>query len=171
VRLLFIGDSLIEYFDWQERFPSHEVYNLGIAGETVEGLLYRLTNILKKYPEADYVFVMTGINNVAMEDLDFFSTYEQILKGLKNAYPDSRIYIHSLLPVKVEFIENSLIQIVNERLREMAGRFDIGYIDIHRQFADERGAPKEGLLLDDGVHLSDRGYEVWSKEIEKVLKI
>ncbi|NOX20037.1 MAG: GDSL family lipase [Nitrospirae bacterium] len=171
MRLLFIGDSLIEYFDWQERFPSHQVYNLGIAGETVEGLLYRLSDILKNYPAADYVFVMTGINNVAMEDLDFFSTYEQLLKELKNAYPASRIYIHSLLPVDVDFIENSLIHTVNERLREMARRFDIGYIDIYRQFADERGAPKEGYLLDDGVHLSNKGYEVWSKEIEKVLKI
>jgi len=31
-RIAFIGDSLTEYFDWQNRFPEYEVMNLGIAG-------------------------------------------------------------------------------------------------------------------------------------------
>jgi len=37
-----MGDSLIEFFNWQERFPDREVFNYGIAGETAEGLLARL---------------------------------------------------------------------------------------------------------------------------------
>jgi len=36
--ILFIGDSLTEFFDWQKRFPGHKVVNLGSAGETVETL-------------------------------------------------------------------------------------------------------------------------------------
>ncbi len=162
-----MGDSLIEYFQWQRRFPSYEVYNLGVAGETVEDLIYRLPEIVRAYPEPDCVFVMTGINNVAVEDMDFLSNYLQLLKELKQAYTSSRIYIHSLLPVKIEFIDNALIRTVNEKLRDMAEGYGVYYIDLYRLFSDEQGEPKEGLLLDDGVHLSDRGYEVWSKEIER----
>jgi len=40
-RLLFIGDSLIEFFDWQGRFSDCLVKKLGRAGETVQEILAR----------------------------------------------------------------------------------------------------------------------------------
>jgi hypothetical protein len=39
MNILFLGHSLIEFFDWQKRFPDHLAVNLGKAGESVEGLL------------------------------------------------------------------------------------------------------------------------------------
>ncbi len=66
MRLLFIGDSLIEYFDWQERFPKNSVYNMGVAGETVEGLYARLQVVYLQLDTPDAIFIMSGINNLAM---------------------------------------------------------------------------------------------------------
>ncbi|RMG68139.1 MAG: GDSL family lipase, partial [Nitrospirae bacterium] len=139
-----MGDSLIEYYPWEDRFSDHEVYNLGRAGETVEGLLYRLSEIVNNLPSPDCLFIMTGINNVAMEDMEFFSSYEVLLNRLKDAYPSSRIYIHSLLPVRIDFIDNSLIRTVNERLRVLAESFHVQYIDLYSLFSDEKGEPVEG---------------------------
>ncbi len=36
-KILFTGDSLIEYFEWAARFPEHRIHNMGWSGETVEG--------------------------------------------------------------------------------------------------------------------------------------
>ncbi len=47
-QFLFIGDSLIEFFNWQKRFQDDQVYNFGSAGETAEGLLSRLPNIIRR---------------------------------------------------------------------------------------------------------------------------
>ncbi len=44
--IVFIGDSLTGYFDWQKRFPDYDVKNLGIGGETVEGLMGRMDRII-----------------------------------------------------------------------------------------------------------------------------
>jgi len=60
MRLLFIGDSLIEYFDWQERFPKNAVYNMGVAGETVEGLYARLPVIYTQLDVLDAIFIMSA---------------------------------------------------------------------------------------------------------------
>ena len=97
--ILFLGHSLIEFFDWQKRFPGHSVVNLGKAGESVEGLLFRLDGIIKAYTEAELIFIMTGINNIAMEDFDFFDSYRGIISKLSAAYPNARVFVHSLLPV------------------------------------------------------------------------
>ncbi len=168
-KLLFLGDSLIEYFDWSGRFPDHEVYNLGIAGETVEGLLGRLKGIFGKVKHPDMVFVMSGINNMAMGDENIADTYQEILQELRQAYPSAVIVIHSLLPVRFPFIANEDIRHMNTRLKRMASDERTLYLDIHPQFLDEKGRPAASLLMDDGVHLSDEGYRVWSDEAARLI--
>lgn len=169
MRLLFIGDSLIEYFDWERRFPGHEVFNYGIEGETVEGLLSRLLNVLEKAENPDFVFIMTGINNMAMGDRDFPGDYSKIIGRIKEKSPSSKIFVHGLLPVLVPFIPNDKIREMNVELKRMADEEKVFYLDVHAVFLDSSGALKKSYLLDDGVHLSEDGYRTWSAEIEKIL--
>jgi lysophospholipase L1-like esterase len=169
-KLLFIGDSLIEYFDWVKRFPDHEAYNLGIAGETVGGLRARLGRVFAHIASPDKVFIMTGINNLAMGDAEFSDAYRDMVRDISAAYPSAAIYVHSLLPVLFPFIANEDIRDINLRLREMAMRQGVFFIDLHARFLDERGRPRAAYLLDDGVHISDEGYRVWSAEIARLLR-
>lgn len=165
MNILFVGDSLIEYLDWQERFPDHTVMNLGAAGESVQGLLSRTVIIKEICSEADLIFIMSGINNVAMGDNDFIDVYKVIIEKLSILYPDARIFINSLLPVSVDFISNELIQRTNEFLKILADKMNVFYLDIYRKFIDTKGMPIREYLLEDGVHLSRTGYAVWSRII------
>jgi len=158
--LVFIGDSLTEWYDWQKRFPDHEVLNLGISGETVEELLGRRERIrtLVKAPSA--VFLMTGINNVLMERPDITSPFREIVRNLTTWYKDAMIVIQSLLPVYMPWISNDLIRDINRRLKEIAKEQNAEYLDVYSAFVDADGNVKPGLLSDDGVHLANKGYEV-----------
>ena len=79
--LVFIGDSLTEWGDWEQRFPGYNVTNLGISGETVEGLLARRERIRTKIENPDFVFLMTGINNIATGHYDIFPPYREIVRN------------------------------------------------------------------------------------------
>ncbi len=171
MKLLFIGDSLIEFYDWERRFPGSEVFNFGIAGETAEGLFSRLGTILDKVASPDFIFIMTGINNLAMGDREFPRTYKKIIELIKAKSPSSKIFVHSLLPVLFTFISNDEIRQMNFELRKMADEEGATYSDIHTIFLDSSGSPRKSYLLDDGVHLSEEGYSAWSAEIEKLLTI
>jgi lysophospholipase L1-like esterase len=165
--ILFIGDSLIEFFDWQRRFPEHKIFNLGIAGETVEGLLSRIDRIIKTHPAPDLIFIMTGINNVAIEDFDFLDSYKEIIKRLRDAYPKTQIFITSLLPTLLEWIPEEFILKANLFLAEIAKETGAEFLDIHACFANNE---LKECLLPDGVHLSDKGYALWSQALEKIIK-
>jgi lysophospholipase L1-like esterase len=169
MKLLFLGDSLIEYFDWQERFPDHNVANLGMAGESVEGLLARVVRVKEVCPEAEMIFIMSGINNVAMGDTEFIEFYRIILEKLYSSYPDAKVFIISLLPVLADFISNESVWHVNESLKTLAQDVNAEYLDINSRSVDTKGRPVREYLLADGVHLSREGYDVWSNVIEQVI--
>ncbi|MEW5746500.1 MAG: GDSL-type esterase/lipase family protein [Nitrospirota bacterium] len=171
-RVVFIGDSLTEYYDWQQRFPSYEVDNLGIAGETVEGLLGRVDKIItiigRHNPEA--LFIMTGINNIAMEDYAITGICREVVKRLAAAFPEAKIVVQSILPVELPWVESGKIQEINKALKEVAREVGGAYLDVYASFVDKQGKPDRSCLLDDGVHLSGRGYEVWSAIVESFLE-
>lgn len=169
MNIVFLGDSLIEYFDWQKKFSRHRVANLGVAGESVEGLLARVLKMKEFFPGAEMIFIMSGINNVAMGDLEFIDIYRIILERLSSAYTGARIFVTSLLPTMVDFIEHESIKRVNSSLKEAAKDSGVEYLDIYGKFVDTKGNPIKEYLLDDGVHLSSEGYAVWAKALMEIL--
>jgi len=135
----------------------------------VEGLLSRIGSITGKHTSANLIFIMSGLNDVAMEDFGFIGSYKEIIEKLTSAYPDARIFIHSLLPTNVEFITDKSIQKVNNSLEELAVNTGVEYLDIYRIFIDEKGSARREYLLDDGVHLSNKGYAAWSGALAGII--
>ena len=169
MNLIYLGDSLIEYFNWQGRFPGHRVMNLGMAGESVGGLLSRVLKIRDAVPEADIIFLMSGTNNVAMGDLKFPEFYRLILEKLTGFYPGAKIVVHSLPPAMVDFISSESIIKVNRALEELAKSSGAEFLDIYRRFVDTGGNTIKEYFLSDGIHLSSEGYNVWANALEEII--
>lgn len=167
--LVFLGDSLTEFFDWQRRFAGYRVINLGIAGEPVEGLSGRMEGVCSSIERPDFVFLMTGINNIAMEDHDIIGPYKKILTALGSAFREATIVVQNILPVKLAWVDNKVIQKTNALLKEAAREFHAEYLDLYSLFVDHGGGPTAEYLLEDGVHLSPRGYKAWAKAVEDFL--
>ena len=167
--LVFIGDSLTQWCDWEKRFPTHTVTNLGISGETVEGLLGRRERIRSRIKDPDFIFLMTGINNIANEMYDILVPYREIVRNLCTWYKGSTIVVQSILPIELTWIDNSAIRRTNGELERIAAEFNAPYLDIYSLFVDNSGEPRPGYLSDDGVHLANKGYDAWTDAVGKFL--
>jgi len=168
--LVFIGDSLTQWGDWQRRFPDYAVTNLGISGETVEGLLARRERIRAQVENPEYIFLMTGINNIATEQYDIIEPYREIVRNLTTWYKRSTMVVQSILPAELTWISNDVIKDTNRQLEQTAREFNADYLDVYRAFVDSQGNPHLGYLQDDGVHLGSEGYDAWVKEVAGFLK-
>jgi lysophospholipase L1-like esterase len=168
--LVFIGDSLTEWYDWQERFPDRRITNLGIAGEPVEGLLHRLDRATRSMGAPDMIFLMTGINNIAMEHYEIGGMIREIVERLTRAFDRADVVVQSILPVDLAWVDNMAIKGINRRLQDMTRELRADYLDIFSLFVTEAGKPKPGLLMDDGVHLSVEGYRVWAGAVDAFLR-
>jgi len=157
----------MEWFDWIGRFQEHDVINLGISGETVEWMLERLPRVIQSCPDADSVFILTGINNVAMDDTGIIKPYRLALREFRKAYPEADIYVISLLPTRLPWIRPGTITSLNAELGTLARDEGAQFIDVHDDFI------RHGLgemLSEDGIHISPSGYAVLSAAVQKHLK-
>lgn len=167
--LVFIGDSLTEWFDWQMRFPKYSVLNLGISGETVEELLNRQESIYEIAKTPDVIFLMTGINNIANGQYNIFGPYQEIVRNLTTRYTSAMVVVQSVLPVDPSWVEPGVIRDINRRLEKIARDFGAKYLDVYSNFVTSGDKLRSELFSEDGVHLSPKGYEVWSKAVEDFL--
>ena len=167
--LVFIGDSLTQWCDWEQRLPGYRVTNLGISGETVEGLLARRERIRAQIDDPDFIFLMTGINNIASGKYDIIPPYREIVRNLTTWYKQSIVVVQSILPVDEQWAGRTVIQNVNRQLKGIALEFNAEYLDVYRLFVDAKGIPKNGYLSDDGVHLAGKGYDAWAQEVERFI--
>jgi lysophospholipase L1-like esterase len=146
------------------------VTNLGIAGETVEGLLGRIDAVCASMSGPDFIFLMTGINNIAMEEFGVTGPYREILKSITSCFRHAKVVVQSILPVRLPWVENERIAEINLSLKELSEQFAATYLDLYRLFTASDGAPVAEYLLEDGVHLSARGYARWADAVEEFLK-
>ncbi len=51
----------------------------------------------------------------------------------------------------------------------MAEDFRAEYLDLYNIFINPGSGPKKEYLLDDGVHVSEEGYEVWAGAVQKII--
>ncbi len=168
MKLLFLGDSLIEFYDWQSRFPAHTVTNAGRAGETVAGLLASLPRIMRRCPDPDRVFLMIGTNNLLMEDYAFLPDYKEILAELSPTIAPERITITGLPPFAAGHLAPSAIPRMNAGLLQLSLEKKTAYLDLLSAFNTE-AQTAAACFSDDGVHLSALGYAIWSGHLANSL--
>jgi len=166
---LFLGDSMIEFGVWGEMFPTVMIDNRGVAGETVAGLLARLEVTVDSITAPELILIMSGINNVAMEDFAFLGTYEKVVQLLAARFPQASIFVNCLLPVRLPWFSEDTVPRVNSLLQQLAQRTGVAFLDSYHFFTDDRGRFDAQCFLEDGVHLSQHGYRVWAAALADFL--
>jgi lysophospholipase L1-like esterase len=170
LQVLFLGHSLIEYYDWQRRFPGHLVANLGVAGETTLELIHRVAAVAARYPRADVVFLMTGTNDLLLGAEDLAGLTGEAVRRLRRQYPEARLVLQGILPVDPSWVSPDRIRDFNERSAEVASAAGVEFLDLAGIFDDASGRMRDDVLLADGVHLSETGYRLWSKAVARCLE-
>jgi lysophospholipase L1-like esterase len=167
--IMFVGDSLTDFCDWQEFFRNVTLKNRGISGDTSKGILSRIDNLVESRPRK--IFIMIGINDFLNgETVDqVASNYQLILQDFKEKVPQSKVYIKSVLPLNKNFtdpvINNKVIEL-NAKLKDLAKEYSFQYIDLFPHFLGSNNQLDEQYTTD-GLHLNGKGYLLWKTLIEK----
>ena len=147
-----------------------QIKNRGICGDTTDGILNRIDNIIEYQPQK--LFLLIGINdlNQGRQVPNIVENYNLILNSIKDKLPTTKVFIQSVLPVNYQKFQksgvNDKVIELNLKLRELAKEFSYQYIDLFSAFLDIN-KELDSQYTTDGVHLNGQGYLVWKGIIEK----
>jgi len=171
--ILFIGDSLTEWFNLDRYFPEASIINEGIAGDTTYGLLERLEAILDI--TADKIFLMIGINDVFndFQKEDIIENQQLIIEQILTHVNGTELIVQSLLPVNEAKLGspgylNNLIMHINKELKAHCNARKLTYLDLYPVFLEGDEMKRE--YTTDGGHLSEAGYELWAIKLQPYLR-
>lgn len=174
-KIVFLGDSLTEGGEWSELLPNAETINRGISGDTTEGVLARLDEVIRHRPSQ--VFLLIGTNDLAHGiGADIICTnIFLIVHRLLQALPETKIYLQSILPVNKAYTRfpnhiqaAPIIPLINQVLRNKAEEHRYTFVDLHTQMADGAGQLRKEYTHD-GLHLLPEGYRRWAEIIREHL--
>lgn len=152
------------------------LFNLGIGGETTEGLVKRIPHEMKARNSSDgnIVFIAYGANDLAVKDGQQMVSSKHFRANIETAVQDAKIYskdiyLISILPIS-ENIDSKIsntgkirtnkdVLLYNEILKDIAAENSLNYVDFHSAFIDQ----KEILLSKDGVHPNENGYKMMAE--------
>lgn len=167
--IVFFGDSQTYYGDFASVFPDKVVCNLGLRGDTIQGMIDRVEQVRIIQPK--HVFLMAGINDVAhVSDYEFRVLYNRLLDAIYQALPEVTIIVQTMLPVNNHDFSiscnNDQICACNSKIKKIAEERNLDCLDVHALYVEDRQLPLK--MTRDGLHIIQESYSKWMKLLESV---
>jgi lysophospholipase L1-like esterase len=179
-RVVFLGDSITDYWKLPDYFPGKPYINRGIDGQTTPEMLVRFRqDVIGVHPKV--LVVLAGTNDIAGV------TGRTSNEGIEANYASMaelarahriRVVFASVLPVHnyTHDAEESFalrpsdrILALNKWLKEYCAKNGFVYLDYFSALVDEHGKLKRALA-DDGLHPTDAGYKIMASLAEKAIQ-
>src|SRR6202167_5050568 len=178
-RVVFLGDSITDYWKLPDYFPGKPYINRGIDGQTTPEMLVRFRqDVIALHPKV--VVMLAGTNDIAgvtgpTSNEDVEANYASMAE-LARAHR-IRMVFASVLPVHnyTHDAEESFalrpsdrILALNKWLKDYCAKNRLVYLDYFSALADEQGMLKRDLA-DDGLHPTDAGYKIMAPLAEQAI--
>ena len=165
----------------QELLGAQEVYNLGIGGSSIGR--YWADAFVDRYMEipadSDIIIVMGGTNDgFCVSDEEFGSLEEreyhtfcgdldELMRGLRENYPDAQIFFATPLPnVLQDYLMSERDYLLPQKkfvevIQVLADEYDFELIDLYNSnVLDSHDANIITEYMPDGVHGNEEGYQI-----------
>jgi len=178
-RVVFLGDSITDYWKLADYFPGKPYLNRGIDGQTTPQMLVRFQqDVIALHPKV--LVVLAGTNDVAgvtgPESDDRIEANWAAMADLAAAH-QIRVVFASLLPVN-NYTEDAResyalrprprILALNAWLKDFCATKGFVYLDYFSAVVDAQGM-LERRFSDEGLHPNAAGYKVMAPLAEKAI--
>ncbi len=175
--IVMLGNSLTENGgNWAERLGKKNVVNRGIIGDDVPGIWERLHQILPYHPAK--IVLMEGINDVShqLSNDEIVQSIANTIDRIRRESPKTQLILQSVLPINEDFKrykrlegKTDSIPAINSALETIAKNKGIDFVNLYPLFIETGSNKLREELSTDGLHLNEKGYDIWVAELKKHL--
>jgi lysophospholipase L1-like esterase len=162
--IVFVGSSTIRRWDTASYFPDLKIINRGFGGAELADAVRYVDRIVIPY-EPRLVVVYSGDNDISSgaTSEEVAVQFERFTRAVHAKLPQTRILLIAVKPSLLRWTQIDRMRMSNAIMRAYCERDDrIGFIDFDTLMLGWDEKPRRELFVEDGLHLSPQGYQLWT---------
>lgn len=188
IKIYFEGDSITRRWgtsdeqykhflaNWRENFFGWNAADFGWGGDTTQNILWRLNNGELDNVNPKIIVLLAGTNNVGKQSPQVNDPrVSEIPRGIKailavfrKKAPHATIILMGIFPRNDNMAVMPIINSINQQIARFADGKRIRYLNINDKLADKDGKLFEGMMVNDGLHLDLKAYQVWADALKPI---
>jgi lysophospholipase L1-like esterase len=169
--IVFVGSSSINYWRTAEYFPQFPVINRGYGGSQASDAPFWVKESVLKYDPSVVVYY-EGDNDVeaGKSAAQIFEDMREFAEAVHGASPGTHLVFLSVKPSERRWEQWAEMQATNDLLQQYAAnRYNVHYVDVGTDLLGGNGRPDPTLFRADRLHMTEAGYEIWTRILTPVL--
>ncbi len=184
IDVLFMGDSITDFWRnagpegvtnppaagkavFDKYFGGMKVANFGIAGDSTQGVLYRLQNGEGEGYQPKAVMLMIGTNNGGYcSSAEIAEGVGAIALEMRTRFPAAKILLLGIFPrgEPGDGLRRTVLG-VNPIIAKLHDGEHVFYLDIGDKFLAADGTISDDIMPDK-LHPTEKGYEIWAEAVK-----
>ena len=171
--VLFVGSSSIRFWKTlSEDFPGYCVLNRGFGGSEISDVNYFFNDIVAPY-KPQMVFLYAGDNDLAdhKKPKTILKDFKKFLTKMDSVSPGVPVIYIAAKPSPSRWALKDSYEKFNSMVSKYCqSKENIFFSDIFYPMLGENGRPVPALYVEDSLHMTHKGYEIWTKKLTPFLE-
>ena len=158
-------------WDVASYFPDLKIINRGIDGTELSDALRYVDRLVLRH-EPRLVVLYAGDNDVSVGRLSeqVSVDFERFVRAIHSRLPQTRILYIGIKPSPLRWMQIDRMRLANQVIRAICERDDrLAFVDFDNLMLGWDEKPRRDLFVEDGLHLSPRGYQLWATMLRPYL--
>lgn len=163
--VLFVGSSSIRMWKLENYFDQFAVINRGFGGSQISDSVQFADRIVLPHAPSTIVFY-AGDNDIAAgkSPQQVAADFKTFARHIHAALPGTPVLFIAIKPSLSRWALIDKIRETNALIRKFTRSDErLIFVDIDGPMLGEDGKPRGELFVSDGLHLSAKGYELWTR--------
>jgi lysophospholipase L1-like esterase len=171
--ILFTGSSSIRMWkDPAKDFNNPKILNRGFGGSQIIDLIENFDQVILKY-HPQKIVIYSGDNDIqeGKSAEIVFGDFCVLYGMIKAKLPNAQVYYIAIKPSLNRWNKVIEMQKANTMIHEYLNtKSNATFVDIFSPMIDITGKPSEKWFIEDGLHMTDEGYKLWTKILAPFIK-
>ena len=166
--VVFVGSSSIRLWDIARAFPGLAAINRGFGGSQIADSITHAELLVIRHKPRTIVFY-AGDNDVAAgkQPAQVADAFKAFVQKVRAALPDTRVVFIGIKPSIQRWGLIVPIRKANALVREYCDADDrLAFVDVDAPMLGWDAKPRTDLFAADGLHLSPKGYALWTTLVQ-----
>lgn len=171
--VVFVGSSSIRLWKLNVSFPDLKAVNHGFGGSQLGDTVRYFDRIVAPLKPQAFV-VYAGDNDIGSGKSaeHVVGQFESLVRLSKEKLGHTPLLFVAIKPSIKRWALAPEMQLANERIQKICDQDkDLTFVDIWKPMLGKDMTPRPELFADDGLHLNEAGYRLWSSVLTPHLKV